>query len=214
MKLCVLGGLIVLGTGAAQAGWSPVLTSNFPAQAGSGSMLGSVAVGNVDDDPALEIVVNSRMGIEVFDLDGTSVSSYSTHSGVVERPVNMAPTLYDLDNDGRLEIIFATARESFGDFSNLNSIIALNGENGTVLWSRTLDSGLYNTPDSGYQTIENRFYWTGAQRTQLPPETTFAPNASPLPIYDLDGDGALEVVVNVKIRPEPFQDHNPFIQPI
>jgi hypothetical protein len=193
---------------------APSLLHSFPTQPNSGQMLGSVAVGNVDDDPALEIVVNSRQGIDVYDFDGTVVSSFSTHNGSVERLVNAAPSLWDIDGDGRKEILFATSYESFGDFTNVNTIYAIDGENGTIAWSRTIDRGFYSSPNSGYQTIENRFYYDGAEHTQLPIESTFTSNASALPIHDIDDDGVAEVVVNLKIRPEPFQDYNPYIKPI
>ena len=53
------------------------LLSSFPTVVNSGEMLGSVAVGNVDDDAALEIVANSNEGIHVYDIDGSLVSSFS-----------------------------------------------------------------------------------------------------------------------------------------
>ena len=190
------------------------LEHSFATQTDSGRMLGSVAVGNVDNDAALEIVVNSRQGIDVYDFGGGLVSTFSTHNGSVLRRVNAAPSLWDIDGDGRKEILFATAYESFGDFTNLNEVFALNGENGSVSWSKGLDRVQYNAPDSGYQTIAGSFYYDGTLHSRLPLESTFTSNASPVVLHDIDDDGRLEAVVNLKIRPEPFQDFNPYIEPI
>lgn len=193
---------------------APVLVYSFPTTANSGTMLGTVAIGNVDNDPALEIVVNSPAGIHIYDYDGTLVSSFDTNNGTLDRQVNAAPTLADVDGDGRQEVIFATAYSPSGDYVNTNSAFAINGEDGSVAWEMPITLNTYSQPDSGYQTIAGKFYYDGAEHDQLPPQTTFTAIASAVPVYDIDGDGRLEAIVNLKIRPEPTQDYNPYINDI
>ncbi|MBN2006102.1 MAG: VCBS repeat-containing protein, partial [Anaerolineae bacterium] len=187
---------------------------SFATVANSGQVLGTIAVGNVDNDPALEIVVNSSAGINVYDDDGSAVSSFSTQASGETRTVNIAPTLADVDGDGRAEIIFATDHMLIGDPSVSNSVFAINGEDGSVLWEMPITRDTYSTPDSGYQTIAGSFYYDGATHDTLPAQTTFTANASAIPVYDLDDDGQLEAVVTLKIRPEPVQDYNPYINDI
>jgi len=190
------------------------LAHSFPTVDGSGQMLGTLAVGNVDDDAALEIVVNSTTGVYVYDYDGTLVSSFSTHNGTRYRRVNMPPTLFDIDGDGRDEIIFATGHEASGDYVNFNSIFAVNGEDGSLVWEMPITRDTYTTPDSGRHTIAGQFYYDDAERDQLPAQTTFTANASAIPVFDIDGDGRPEAIVNLKIRPAPTQDYNPYINDI
>lgn len=188
------------------------LLSSFSSITDSGEMLGTVAVGNVDHDAALEIVVNSNLGIHVYDMNGSLVSSFSTQVGGVNRAVNAVPSLVDIDNDGRKEIIFATGRES--DTTTTNSMFAINGENGTVVWEAPINRNTYTSPDSGYQTIGGAFYYSGANHSQMPAQTWFSANAAPVPVYDIDDDGRFEAIANLKIRPEPVQDYNPHINNI
>jgi uncharacterized repeat protein (TIGR01451 family) len=192
---------------------SLTLAHSFPTVSDSGEMAGTVAVGDVDGDAALEIAVNSYEGIHVYDYDGTLVSSFDTSSGGQNRQVNMPPSLYDIDGDGRDEIVFATGNPT-GDPSTSNSAFAINGEDGSLVWERPINRTTYSSPDSGYQTIPSRFYYDGAEHTQLPSGTAFSPNVSAMPIYDIDLDGNLETVMVLKIDPEPVQDFNPYIDDI
>ncbi|MCP4542273.1 MAG: hypothetical protein GY832_34560 [Chloroflexi bacterium] len=73
------------------------LAHSFPTVDGSGKMLGTIAIGNVDDDVALETVVNSMSSVYVYDYDGTLVSFFSTRNGTRDRRVN-APTTLGCDD--------------------------------------------------------------------------------------------------------------------
>src|SRR5258708_5104308 len=81
--------------------------ASFPAGTG-GWQLGTLTVGNLDSDSELEIVVPYRdvlLGewyLDAYKLNGTRIFSYSAGSDVM----NVSPTLYDLDGDGKMEIIF------------------------------------------------------------------------------------------------------------
>src|SRR5437899_5179082 len=120
-------------------------------QAGdSGWHLGTLATGNLDNSPGLEIVVPYRDAsgnwfLDAFKYNGQRLPGFPYAAGA--DPINVSPTLYDLDHDGRDEIIFTRG----------NHVIAVRGD-GSVLWSNTVDSSSY-VPDGGYQTVINGFYW-------------------------------------------------------
>src|ERR1700749_1284936 len=125
-------------------------------QAGDGGwQLGTLAVGNLDGDAQLEIVVpyrnsNGQWLLDAFKANGTRLAGFPYIGGANE--INVSPTLYDLDGDGRDEIIFTCGA----------SVIALRG-NGSVMWSNSV-TYLNYIPNGGYMTVTNGFYWdaTGA----------------------------------------------------
>jgi hypothetical protein len=87
---------VMEGNGADVPGW-PVFIDDFGG--------GGVAVGDVDDDGALEIVctVKNKSAIRVYELDGTMVwTRYVRQNNFF----NASPTLADLTGDGKLEIIY------------------------------------------------------------------------------------------------------------
>src|SRR5437667_10088525 len=149
-------------------------------QAGDGGWhLGTLAVGNLDGDAQLEIVIPYRNSagqwyLDAFKYDGTHLPGFPYAAGSQE--MNVSPTLYDLDGDGRDEIIFTRG----------NNVVALRGD-GSVLWSTRIDSSNY-IPDGGYQTITNGFYWsaTGAFIPTLPAATVFSSQVSPPIIADFN----------------------------
>src|SRR6266850_1640945 len=79
-------------------------------QAGNGGWhLGTLVVGNLDGDPQLEIVVPYRDSsghwfLDAFKPDGTRLPGFPYVGG--DQEINASPTLYDLDNDGRDEVLF------------------------------------------------------------------------------------------------------------
>ncbi|HUR47292.1 MAG TPA: VCBS repeat-containing protein, partial [Candidatus Saccharimonadales bacterium] len=121
--------------------------------------------------------------------------------------MNVSPTLYDLDGDGRDEILFTRGA----------NLIALRGD-GTIFWSSAVNSQNY-VPNGGYQTVTNGFYWYpgGAFLPHLPANAVFSSQVSPPIVADLKGTGAKEIITGWKIDPDPSgagQDYNPFIAPI
>src|SRR5256885_583673 len=89
--------------------YSPAaLLSSF--QAGDGGWhLGTLAVGNLDGDSNLEIVVPYRNSsgqwvLDAFKYTGQRLPGFPYLAGNEE--MNVSPTLYDLDGDGRNEILF------------------------------------------------------------------------------------------------------------
>jgi hypothetical protein len=185
---------------------SAALISTF--QAGdSGWHLGTLAVGNLDSLPDLEIVVPYRSAsgswfVDAFKFTGERFPGFPYSSGGEE--MNVSPTLFDLGGDGRDEIIFIR-----GDH-----VIALRG-NGSVLWSNTVNSATY-VPTGGFQTVTNGFYWSasGSLLSRLPSSAVFSSPVSPPIVTDINGDGANEVITAWKINPDPAngaQDFNPFV---
>ena len=197
-----LVGAICLGVTAA-AGAAEI--SSF--QAGDGGWhLGTLAVGNLDSDPQLEIVVpyrdsSGRWFLDAFKPNGTRLAGFP-YAGDAE--INVSPTLYDLDGDGRDEIIFTCG----------NRVIALRGD-GSVVWSTEVNRFNY-IPDSGYMTVTNGFYWSngGGFIPYLPATAVFSSQVSSPIVADINGDGLKEVVTAWKIDPDNTssdQDFNPFI---
>ena len=108
------------------------LVSTFPA-GNSGWHLGTIATAQLDTAPDLEIVVPHRDATGTWFLDafkhtGQRLPGFPYCAG--GEPINVSPTLCDLDHDGLDEIIFTRG----------NHVIALRG-NGSVMWSNTVDFG-------------------------------------------------------------------------
>lgn len=167
-------------------------------------------MGNLDNSPDLEIIVPYRDSsgnwfLDAFKFNGQRLPGFPYSAGA--DPLNVSPTLFDVNGDGRPEILFTRA----------NHVLALRG-NGSVLWSNTVDSSSY-VPTGGYQTVTNGFYWwpTGNWLDHLPSSAEFFSEVSPPIVMDLNGNGNYEVLTTWKILPDPIaggQDYNPFIYPI
>jgi hypothetical protein len=179
-------------------------------QAGDGGwQLGTLAVGNLDGGPQLDIVIPYRNSsgqwlLDAFKPDGTRLPGFP-YFGTGE--INVSPTLYDLEGTGHDDIIFTCGA----------SVIALRG-NGSVLWSNQVNHGNY-VPNSGYMTVANGFYWSngGHHISRLPKTAVFSSEVSSPMVADVNGDGKKEVVTAWKIDPDPdsnYQDFNPFISRI
>src|SRR5947207_15880385 len=103
LKAICCSGLLLSAWGSQAA-----LVSTF--QAGDASWhLGTIAVGQLDNSPDLEIVVPYRNSqgnwfVDAFKYDGTRLPGFPYSSGGEE--MNVSPTMYDLNHDGHDEIIF------------------------------------------------------------------------------------------------------------
>jgi hypothetical protein len=180
-------------------------------QAGDGGWhMGTLAVGNLDNDAQLEIVVPYRNSsgqwfLDAFKANGTRLAGFPYAGGSSE--INTSPTLYDLDGDGRDEILFTCG----------NRVVALRGD-GTTLWSTAVTRANY-IPTSGYMTVTNGFYWSngGGFIPQLPATAVFSSQVSSPMVADVTGTGKKEIVTAWKIDPDStggHQDFNPFINDI
>jgi hypothetical protein len=192
-----------------QTAFAVTTLSSF--QAGTGGWhMGTLAVGNLDSDSALEIVVpyrdnNGQWFLDAFKWNGTHIAGFPYASGSQE--MNTSPTLYDLGGDGKMEIIVMRG----------NSIVALRG-NGSVVWSNAVTYQNY-IPQSGYQVVTNGFYLTTDNQFHptLPANAVFSSQFSSPIVADFDGNGVKQIATGWKIDPDPVggqQDYNPFINDI
>src|SRR5882672_1265330 len=188
---------------------SGALISTF--QAGDGGWhLGAIAVGRLQATSDLDIVIPYRNSsgtwfLDAFNYRGQRLPGFPYQGGGDE--MNVSPTLYDLDHDGRDEIIFTRG----------NHLIVLRGD-GSLMWSNTVNYANY-VPTGGYQTVTNGFYWSanGAFISRLPSTAVFSSQVSPPIVMDLNGNGTNEILTAWKIDPDSTgggQDFNPFIKGI
>lgn len=183
------------------------IVSSF--QAGTGAwQMAAPAVGNIDGDPQLEIVLAYRSGtsgewlLDAYDHDGARVAGFPYNGG--GSVINVSPALADVNGDGALEILFTAGR----------NIMALRG-NGSILWRYEVTPESY-IPDTGFMSVTNVFYMSNMSAPQptLPSNAQFYSEVSSPIVVDLDGNGAKEVLTAWKIDPDPtsgHQDYNPFI---
>src|SRR5262245_47221379 len=179
-------------------------------QAGDGGWhMGTLAVGNLDADAQLEIVVPYRNSsaqwfLDAFKPNGTRLPGFPF---VGDAEINVSPTLYDLDGDGRDEIIFTCGTR----------VIALRGD-GSMIWSTAINRSNY-VPNGGYMTVTNGFYWSngGGFISRLPANAVFSSQVSSPMVADIKGSGRKQIVTAWKIDPDStssYQDFNPFINNI
>ena len=97
----------------------------------------SPAVGDIDDDGILEVVIGSE--------DGT-VYSFNSQNGDLEWSyqtgdiVDSSPSLGDIDKDGKLEVVIGC---------NDGKVYAFNGEDGSLVWNFTTGGRVGASPTLG-----------------------------------------------------------------
>ncbi len=179
-------------------------------QAGEGGwQMGTFGAGHLTGSKDLQLVIPYRdltgtWYLDAFTYTGQRLPGFPYYAG--GDAINVSPTLYDLDHDGKDEILFTRG----------NSVIALRGD-GSILWSNQVNAANY-VPNGGYQTVTNGFYWsaTGAFLGHLPNTAVFSSEVSSPMVADL-GTGTNEIITAWKIQPDPVngaQDYNPFINQI
>ncbi|MEW6608576.1 MAG: C25 family cysteine peptidase, partial [bacterium] len=163
------------------------------------------AVGNIDSDDELEIIIASYQSPKIFlyalNYDGSDVFGYPKQVGGNDYNVSYLVILGDIDNNGDMEVIIDTCNYLYvlnHDGSNVTGWPKAGSQRGP---SHPLISDMDN--DNQFEVIESIYYmkkgtitiWNndGTQKLNLlmKPEDR---RTSPLVIADIDLDGDVEVI--------------------
>lgn len=142
----------------------PTVYNNWPLTWPGANEEGGV-YGNLDNDPALELVYTIGNKIYAFNSNGTAVPGWPR---TLDYPTDGSPAFGDIDGDGFGEIVVTTHQPS--TFAN-----------GTIY----------------------AFEINGTDVVGFPVSTTGGALRSPA-LADLNGDGALEIIVTIRKHPEGF----------
>jgi outer membrane protein assembly factor BamB len=178
----------------------------------------SPALGDINSDGKLEVIVCSlgtytEIGEQVT-LDRICALSGATGLEIwnhtIGRVWGSSPRLGDIDNDGGLEVVVACSA-TFNPYTGENiappMIYALNGEDGSVVWTHILPESIESTPAVGDLDNDGRlevvvgckdhkiYVLNGENGTQQWNFTTGGPILSSPALGDIDGDGKLEIVI-------------------
>ncbi len=153
----------------------------------------SPVLGDIDNDERLEIILGSNENKRVYAFNGASPFwSYLTGGWV-----RSSAALGDIDGDGKLEVIVG---------SDDHNIYALNGEDGTLIWSHAFLDGVASSPSLGdidgdgkLEVIagsddHNIYALNGENGTILWNFTTEGIVKCSPALGDIDGDNKLEVI--------------------
>lgn len=184
----------------------------FPVTLGS-STWSTAAVGNIDADPELEIVLGSNdPKFFAYNFDGTEVRDGDSNPGTIGVFKTVAssfnyssPALADLDHDGKLDIVMVTFDGLInawrGDGTNLPGFpvnMFASGTSSPAVGDIDNDGQLEIAVVSGggklYVVNENGTAQTGFPVTGL--VTSGTSKASSPALADMDGDGQLDIVIN------------------
>ena len=187
---------VVLATSAAPA-FSVSVQPGWPQTTGD-KVCSSPALGDLDGDGELEVVVGSRDGkVYAWHDDGSPVTGWPQSTGYW---VDSSPVVGDLDGDGELEVVVGSLD---------NSVYAWHHDGTPVTgWPQTTGNLVGSSPSLGdldgdgelevvVGSRDHRVYaWDqdGSPVTGWPRITGGAVDGSPA-LGDLDGDGDPEVVV-------------------
>ncbi|TXT64884.1 MAG: putative Dolichyl-phosphate beta-D-mannosyltransferase [Promethearchaeota archaeon] len=160
-----------------------------------GPIISSPALGDVDGDGKLEIILGSSDNT-VYSLNGEDGSVNWTYS--TDGPIISSPALGDVDGDGKLEVVIGC---------NDKKIYVLNGEDGSVNWTYSTGGPILSSPALGdvdgdgkleiiLGSSDNTVYSLNGEDGSVNwTYSTGGPILSSPALGDVDGDGKLEVVI-------------------
>ena len=179
---------------------SPV--SGWPTHIGSWTEYNDAAIGDIDKDEDLEVVVAAGQKVYTWHHNGVLLTNWPVtliYSGV------SSPTLADLDGDGDLEIVVSVFRYSTpGKYS-----VYILHHDGSIASGWPIAKSTYGNPvvgdidaDGDMEVIFGSdddgkvyaFHYDGTSVTGFPLSTGDIINST-VAITDLDGDGDIELVV-------------------
>jgi 5-hydroxyisourate hydrolase-like protein (transthyretin family) len=193
--------------GGALPGWPKILDITAIEQ--------PIAVGNIDDDPELEIVVVGWLNIPapppkdyrsidklfVLNSDGSYVNGFPM---VFDEHCANAPVLADLDKDSRLEIIFQVGQRDVYAFKGDGTV--LNGwpfptTAGTGAYSKTVHPAIGDIDDDGFLEVivcsGNEIFAINHDGSLVEGWPALGSNLYFNPVIgDIDGDGDSEILAN------------------
>jgi hypothetical protein len=172
--------------------------------AAPGGMYGSIAVGDVDGNGDMELVMAGLYwhGVGVFDHDGSYRWGWPKN---VDAGTYVSPALAELDGDGKLDIIMATFRGTYDESASVY-VFANNGDLRPG-WPKTMEADFFSSPVVGdidgdgevdivVPSVDGRIYaWhkDGSIVRGWPRNLLYPFYATPV-LEDLDDDGDLDLV--------------------
>ncbi len=169
-----------------------------------GKVYCSPAVGDVDSDGSMEIIISSKENESIYALngeDGTVLWRFETGNYPQSSPI-----IVDADGDSDSEVIFNLADDD-DTKGMMPRVFALNGEDGSKIWSYSVNISVWSKPafadvdsDGGDEVVfgsqNGNVYILSAGNGSL--EDSYNVGGSiytSVPIVDLTGDGDFELVV-------------------
>ncbi len=159
----------------------------------AGMIITTAAVGDLDKAyPGKEIIVTSfDKKVYAWHADGTNVPGWPQE--VTYSLVRSSPTLGDLNNDGKLEVVLAAG-----------AVVYVWAEDGTVMWKKQLDTfttssvALGDLDDDGNLEVvipsgDNLYIWSS--KGELLGKWPLYSHLSSSALGDIDEDDELEIVV-------------------
>ncbi|MCM8792560.1 MAG: FG-GAP-like repeat-containing protein [Candidatus Omnitrophica bacterium] len=163
-----------------------------------GMVISSPAIGDIDGDGRLEVVVGSYdKKVYAWRNDGTLVPGWPKET---QGNIASSPALVNLDKTGNLEIVIG---------SNDGNVYAWHS-NGTIVsgWPKATEGAVFSSPaigdidgDGNLEAVvgsyDNNVYVWRSDGTLLPgwPKETGSAVISSPALADLDGDGKLEIII-------------------
>jgi uncharacterized membrane protein len=189
-----------------QIAWSYTLTETLNFLGGAG-VFGAPALADLNDDGRPEIIINWGHIVDAFQDDGTLLWRHRTNNTSLYRP--SAVTVADVDGDGRVNVITASAINA--GFLVFNHLLMVLDDAGGLVWDELVADNTASASGVAAQDLTGDgvwdILWNGAtdgflvirgsdgKRLFNEPVTGSGTVLDYPTLGDVDGDGNAEVVV-------------------